>query len=82
MKVAVIGSGYVGLVLGACLAESGNDVIGADIVDASERADATAAGSAPRCGPSAPAGLGDEVQPTASSPSTWPTSRPTSTRST
>jgi len=31
MKVAVIGSGYVGLVLGACLAESGNDVICADI---------------------------------------------------
>jgi len=31
MKVAVIGSGYVGLVLGACLAESGNDVISADI---------------------------------------------------
>jgi UDPglucose 6-dehydrogenase len=31
MKVAVIGSGYVGLVLGACLAESGNDVVSADI---------------------------------------------------
>ncbi len=31
MKVAVIGSGYVGLVLGACLAESGNDLISADI---------------------------------------------------
>ena len=31
MKVAVIGSGYVGLVLSACLAESGNDVISADI---------------------------------------------------
>ncbi|HCK90903.1 MAG TPA: UDP-glucose 6-dehydrogenase [Gemmatimonadetes bacterium] len=31
MKIAVIGSGYVGLVLGACLAESGNDVICADI---------------------------------------------------
>ena len=31
MKVAVIGSGYVGLVLGACLAESGNDVVCADI---------------------------------------------------
>ena len=31
MKVAVIGSGYVGLVLGACLAESGNDVASADI---------------------------------------------------
>ena len=31
MKIAGIGSGYVGLVLGACLAESGNDVICADI---------------------------------------------------
>ncbi|MEK9725993.1 MAG: UDP-glucose/GDP-mannose dehydrogenase family protein [Rhodospirillaceae bacterium] len=31
MQVAVIGSGYVGLVLGACLAESGNDVVSADI---------------------------------------------------
>jgi len=31
MKVAVIGSGYVGLVLGACMAESGNDVVSADI---------------------------------------------------
>jgi UDPglucose 6-dehydrogenase len=26
MKIAVVGSGYVGLVLGACLAENGNDV--------------------------------------------------------
>jgi len=30
MKVAVVGTGYVGLVLGACLAETGNDVVGAD----------------------------------------------------
>jgi UDPglucose 6-dehydrogenase len=27
MKIAVVGTGYVGLVLGACLAETGNDVI-------------------------------------------------------
>lgn len=31
MKIAVIGSGYVGLVVGACLAESGNNVICVDV---------------------------------------------------
>jgi UDPglucose 6-dehydrogenase len=30
MKIAVVGTGYVGLVVGACLAESGNDVICVD----------------------------------------------------
>ncbi len=31
MRVTVIGSGYVGLVAGACLAETGNDVVCADV---------------------------------------------------
>ena len=31
MKVSVIGTGYVGLVTGTCLAETGNEVICVDI---------------------------------------------------
>ncbi len=31
MKIAVLGTGYVGLGAGACLAETGNDVVCADI---------------------------------------------------
>lgn len=31
MNIAVVGTGYVGLVVGACLAETGNDVVCADI---------------------------------------------------
>ncbi len=31
MDIAVVGTGYVGLVVGACLAETGNHVVGADI---------------------------------------------------
>jgi len=34
MKVTVVGTGYVGLVVGACLAETGNDVTCADVDDA------------------------------------------------
>ena len=33
MKVAVVGTGYVGLVVGACLAETGNEVVCADLSD-------------------------------------------------
>jgi UDPglucose 6-dehydrogenase len=38
MKIAVVGTGYVGLVAGACLAESGNDVVCIDKDDAKVRA--------------------------------------------
>jgi UDPglucose 6-dehydrogenase len=31
MRVAVVGSGYVGLVLGACIADAGNDVVCVDV---------------------------------------------------
>jgi UDPglucose 6-dehydrogenase len=37
MKIAVVGTGYVGLVAGACFAESGNDVICVDNNDAKVR---------------------------------------------
>ncbi len=33
MNISVIGTGYVGLVVGACLAETGSDVICADVVE-------------------------------------------------
>src|SRR5215211_6903746 len=38
MKIAIVGSGYVGLVAGACLAENGNDVICVDKEAAKVRA--------------------------------------------
>jgi UDPglucose 6-dehydrogenase len=37
MKIAVVGTGYVGLVVGACLAETGNDVTCVDKDDAKVR---------------------------------------------
>ena len=33
MKIAVVGTGYVGLVTGTCFAETGNEVICIDIDD-------------------------------------------------
>ena len=46
MKIAVIGTGYVGLVTGTCFADSGNDVICVD-VDAAEDRDAPARARSP-----------------------------------
>ncbi len=37
MKIAVVGTGYVGLVVGACMAETGNDVICVDKIDSKVR---------------------------------------------
>src|SRR6476620_11621393 len=31
MQICIVGTGYVGLVVGACLAETGNQVVGADV---------------------------------------------------
>jgi UDPglucose 6-dehydrogenase len=45
LKISVIGSGYVGLVTGACLADSGNDVICVDIDQA--KVDRLLAGEVP-----------------------------------
>ncbi len=45
MKIAVLGSGYVGLTTGACLAETGNDVICADVLQ--DRIDALRKGEIP-----------------------------------
>ena len=38
MKIAVVGTGYVGLVVGACLAENGNEVVCVDSDEAKVRA--------------------------------------------
>ena len=44
MKITVIGTGYVGLVTGACLADVGNDVLCLDVDAAQDRARSTTGG--------------------------------------
>ena len=46
MKIAVVGTGYVGLVTGTCFAETGNDVICVDI-DASTKVEKMRNGEVP-----------------------------------
>ena len=73
MKITMIGTGYVGLVTGACLAEVGNDVLCLD-VDARKIDDAATRRRAdPRAGP-----RGDDRS--ATSPPAACASPPTSTR--
>ncbi|MEM7278912.1 MAG: UDP-glucose 6-dehydrogenase, partial [Pseudomonadota bacterium] len=45
MKLTIFGSGYVGLVTGACMAEMGNDVICVDVDQA--KIDSLNAGQVP-----------------------------------
>ena len=45
MKISVFGLGYVGIVSGACLAESGHEVVGVDV--AANKVDAVNAGACP-----------------------------------
>jgi UDPglucose 6-dehydrogenase len=45
MNIAVVGTGYVGLVAGACFAETGNDVICVDVNE--KKVEALKAGNVP-----------------------------------
>ena len=76
MKIAVVGTGYVGLVLGACLAENGNDVICVD-KDAAEDRDAR---SRARCRSTSPASRRSFAATTPRSGSTFTTDLPPSVR--
>ncbi len=49
MKLTVIGSGYVGLVTGACLADTGNEGVGPDINAAKVKGASAKVGAIPAC---------------------------------
>ena len=56
MQVSIIGTGYVGLVTGACLAEKGHDVVCVDIDERQGRGDHPRRRAVPRAGPRRAAG--------------------------
>ena len=51
MRVSIIGTGYVGLVTGACLAEKGHDVVCVDVDAAKVDAHQPRRAADPRAGP-------------------------------
>src|SRR5215469_11378696 len=60
MNVAIIGTGYVGLVAGSCLADSGNDVICVDVDE--EKVQRLKSGNIPIYEPALPGILGRNVR--------------------
>ena len=73
MKIAVIGTGYVGLVTATCLAESGNDVVGIDKDAGQDRHARSGQAADLRAGPARTGAAQSPRRPAAASPPTWPT---------
>ena len=72
MKIAVIGTGYVGLVTGTCFAESGNDVTCVDIDKAKIDAPQPRRDPDLRAGPGRAGRAQRRGRAAARSPPTWP----------